>query len=65
LAANQVVASGEFAVWSQSAASTWCIGKIVAKNATIAYSTSVTLNVPPAARPPRRALPCRLRKASS
>jgi IPT/TIG domain len=42
---NQAVSSGEFAVWAQSA-SGWYIGKIVAKNATTSYSTSVTLAVP-------------------
>jgi hypothetical protein len=37
-----------FAVWAQSAAGTWYIGKIVSRNATTAYATSVTLAVPSA-----------------
>jgi len=42
---NQVVSSGEFAVWAVSP-SGWYIGKIVARNATTSYATNLTLAVP-------------------
>jgi hypothetical protein len=44
---KQVVVSAEFAVWAVSP-NGWYIGKIVARNATTSYATSITLAVPKA-----------------
>ena len=42
---DRAVSAGEFRVWVGSAAG-WYIGKVVARNATTSYETSVTLSVP-------------------